>query len=135
MKLHKAVVDQWDYWSLTHGGYENNKKILALLTEQRLSPVILNAETGDMALVDSKKLYEITAAQNLSTATVIPLKLHKDVLDKVMNYITLYSGHSTNQKLKMELAKLDLTPYERQNGEGILVLTETYLSKLQGTKQ
>lgn len=135
MKLHYTIVDLWDYWSQTHGGYDNNKRILKLLTEQRLSPVVLNAETGEMALVDAEKLYEVTASKNLSTANVIPLKLHTDALDKIMNFVNLFAGHSTNTKLKIELKNLDLTPYERQNGEGILVLTETYMSKLQGKIQ
>lgn len=135
MKLHYTIVELWDYWSQTHGGYDNNKRILKLLTDQRLSPVVLNAETGEMALVDATKLYEVTAAKNLSTANVVPLKLHTDVLEKVMNFVNLFAGRSTNEKFKYELKNLDLTPYERQNGEGILVLTETYMNKLQAKAQ
>lgn len=61
------------------------------------------------------------------------MKLHRSVVDKLLSIYTNFGGFSNETKLKQQLEKLDLTPYERkttENQEVILVLTDEYVKEV-----
>jgi len=61
------------------------------------------------------------------------MKLHKSVVDKILQIYVNYGGFQDERRLREHLDKLDFTPYERKstdNQEIILVLTEDYLKEL-----
>jgi hypothetical protein len=65
------------------------------------------------------------------------MKLHPSVIEKLINVYTNFGGFSNERKLREQLERVDLTPYEKKTsnqGEIILVLTEDYLKNVQGTK-
>lgn len=49
------------------------------------------------------------------------MRLHNTVIERLVQIYTTYGGYREETRLKNELAKLDLTAYERQSGESILV--------------
>jgi len=61
------------------------------------------------------------------------MKLHPSVIEKLLLIYTNFGGFQDEKKLKDQLLKLDLTPYERkttQDQEVILVDTEEYMKML-----
>jgi len=54
------------------------------------------------------------------------MKLHPNVIEKLINIYENYGGHVNNLKLRTQLQNLDLSAYERKTGEQdvVLVLTE-----------
>jgi len=54
------------------------------------------------------------------------MKLHTQVVEKLIYLFENYGGHLNNSKLKVKLEELDLSAYERKTGgqDVILVLTE-----------
>jgi len=61
------------------------------------------------------------------------MKLHSSVIEKLLNIYANFGGFSTEAKLKAQLERLDLTPYERKttvNQEVILVLTDDYVKQV-----
>jgi hypothetical protein len=61
------------------------------------------------------------------------MKLHASVIEKLLQIYTNFGGFQDERKLKEQLLKLDLTPYERkttQNQEVILVDTDEYMKML-----
>ena len=54
------------------------------------------------------------------------MKLHTQVIEKLIYLYENYGGHLNNGKLKAKLEELDLSAYERKTGgqDVILVLTE-----------
>lgn len=53
------------------------------------------------------------------------MKLHTQVIEKLIYLYENYGGHLNNAKLKVKLEELDLSAYERKTGgqDVILVLT------------
>jgi len=64
------------------------------------------------------------------------MKLHKSVVDKLLYIVDTYSGYEREVRLRKHIEAIDLTPYERKesSGEVILVLTEDYLKQLEGKR-
>ena len=61
------------------------------------------------------------------------MKLHTSVIEKLLQIYANYGGFQDERKLKEQLLKLDLTPYERKttvDQEVILVDTEDYMKML-----
>ena len=61
------------------------------------------------------------------------MRLHKSVVDKIIQIYTNYGGFPDEVRLRRHLEALDLTPYERkstENQEIILVPTEDYIKEL-----
>lgn len=60
------------------------------------------------------------------------MKLHPQVIDKLIYLFENYGGHVNNGKLKTKLEQLDLSAYERKTGDQdvILVLTEDLVKAL-----
>lgn len=59
------------------------------------------------------------------------MKIHKSVIEKILYLYQTYGGYENDQKLRAQLEKIDLTPYERKDsGETILVQTEDFLREL-----
>lgn len=52
------------------------------------------------------------------------MKLHATLVEKLLHLFETYGGHKNESKLRSMLQQLDLSEYERQSGEKILVLTE-----------
>lgn len=54
------------------------------------------------------------------------MKLHTQVIEKLIYLYENYGGHLNNGKLKTKLEELDLSAYERKTGaqDVVLVLTE-----------
>jgi len=54
------------------------------------------------------------------------MKLHTQVVEKLIYLFENYGGHLNNNKLRVKLEELDLSAYERKTGgqDVILVLTE-----------
>ena len=52
------------------------------------------------------------------------MRLHITTIEKLVSIYETYGGHRNEQKLKNALSEVDLSEYERGNGEKILVLTE-----------
>lgn len=52
------------------------------------------------------------------------MKLHATVVEKLVHLYETYGGHRNEAKLKSMLQQVDLSEYERQTGEKILVMTE-----------
>lgn len=62
------------------------------------------------------------------------MKMHASVVEKILWMVQNLGGHEHDTKLREALRVLDLTPYERKQGnqEVILVLTEDYVRQLNG---
>ena len=61
------------------------------------------------------------------------MKLHPSVIEKLLRIYVNFGGFQDERKLKEQLLKLDLTPYERkttQDQEVILVDTDEYMKML-----
>ena len=60
------------------------------------------------------------------------MKLHPNVIDKLIYLYENYGGHLNNTKLRAHLNNLDLSAYERKTGEQdvVLVLTEEMMKVL-----
>lgn len=52
------------------------------------------------------------------------MRLHSSVVEKIIKTSDIYSGFRYEERFAIELSKLNLSIYERENGEKILVLTE-----------
>lgn len=52
------------------------------------------------------------------------MKLHTSVIEKIIRIYETYGGHKNESKLRAMVNELDLSEYERQSGEKVLVLTE-----------
>lgn len=52
------------------------------------------------------------------------MKLHATVIDKIVHLYETYGGHRNESKLRSMVAELDLSEYERQSGEKVLVMTD-----------
>lgn len=59
------------------------------------------------------------------------MKMHSQLIDKLLNLVDNFGGHQNNAKLRKALAEMDMTPYTRENTETILVDTEEYLKKVE----
>jgi hypothetical protein len=51
------------------------------------------------------------------------MRLHTTVIEKLVRLYETYGGHRNESKLKSMLQEIDLSEYERQSGEKILVMT------------
>ncbi len=60
------------------------------------------------------------------------MRLHPNVVDKLIYLYENYGGHLNNTKLRAHLQNLDLSAYERKTGEQdvVLVLTEEMMKAL-----
>ena len=60
------------------------------------------------------------------------MKLHPNVIEKLIYLYENYGGHLNNTKLRAHLNNLDLSAYERKTGEQdvVLVLTEEMMKVL-----
>jgi hypothetical protein len=60
------------------------------------------------------------------------MKLHPNVVEKLIYLYENYGGHLNNGKLRTHLQNLDLSAYERKTGEQdvVLVLTEEMMKAL-----
>lgn len=60
------------------------------------------------------------------------MKLHQNVIEKLIHIYENYGGHVNNAKLRAQLNALDLSAYERKTGEQdvVLVLTEDMMKAL-----
>jgi hypothetical protein len=63
------------------------------------------------------------------------MQLHPSVVDRLVKIYTTYGGYREEHRLREELKKVDLTPYDQKTGEkmSFLVLTddiEDYLASL-----
>ena len=60
------------------------------------------------------------------------MKLHPNVVEKLIYLYENYGGHLNNSKLRGHLQNLDLSAYERKTGEQdvVLVLTEEMMKAL-----
>lgn len=60
------------------------------------------------------------------------MKLHPNVIEKLIHIYENYGGHLSNGKLRAQLQGLDLSAYERKTGEQdvVLVLTEDMMKAL-----
>jgi hypothetical protein len=61
------------------------------------------------------------------------MRLHKSVIEKLIQVYTNYGGFQDESKLRFHLNQIDLTPYERKSTDSqeiILVLTEDYIKEL-----
>jgi hypothetical protein len=60
------------------------------------------------------------------------MKLHPNVIDKLIYLYENYGGHLNNTKLRAHLQNIDLSAYERKTGEQdvVLVLTEEMMKAL-----
>jgi hypothetical protein len=60
------------------------------------------------------------------------MKLHPNVVDKLIYLYENYGGHLNNGKLRAHLQNIDLSAYERKTGEQdvVLVLTEEMMKAL-----
>ena len=52
------------------------------------------------------------------------MKLHATVIDKILHLYETYGGHRNESKLRAMVTEIELSEYERQSGDKILVLTE-----------
>ena len=52
------------------------------------------------------------------------MKLHHTLVEKLINVYEINSGWREQKKLRDALTNLDLSVYQQQNGQEILVLTE-----------
>jgi hypothetical protein len=52
------------------------------------------------------------------------MRFHSSVVEKLIRLCSNYSGHTNNDKLRHEIASLDLSTYSRESGEVILVESE-----------
>lgn len=59
------------------------------------------------------------------------MKLHPELVNKMLNYVENLGGHKDNTKLKTAFRSMDFTAYTRENGEVVLVETSEYLKQLQ----
>jgi hypothetical protein len=57
------------------------------------------------------------------------MKLHPTVVDKIVKLFESYGGHRGEKKLRSVVAELELSEYERQTGEKILVLSEQLMQE------
>ena len=51
------------------------------------------------------------------------MKLHHTLVEKLVRIYTTYGGYREEHRLRDALGKLDLSEYQRQSGETILVET------------
>jgi hypothetical protein len=60
------------------------------------------------------------------------MKLHPQVVERLIYLYENYGGHVNNVKLKSKLEQIDLSAYERKTGEQdvVLVLTEDLVKAL-----
>lgn len=60
------------------------------------------------------------------------MKLHPNVIDKLIYLYENYGGHLNNSKLRAHLNAIDLSAYERKTGEQdvVLVLTEDMIKAI-----
>ncbi|NBP56285.1 hypothetical protein EBU71_07080 [bacterium] len=60
------------------------------------------------------------------------MKLHPNVVEKLIYLYENYGGHVNNAKLRAHLQNLDLSAYERKTGEQdvVLVLTEDMMKAI-----
>jgi len=60
------------------------------------------------------------------------MKLHPNVVEKLIYLYENYGGHLNNTKLRAHLQNIDLSAYERKTGEQdvVLVLTEEMMKAL-----
>jgi hypothetical protein len=49
------------------------------------------------------------------------MKLHASLVEKLIRLFTTYGGYREDTRLRNELNKLEVSTYERQTGEQILV--------------
>lgn len=66
------------------------------------------------------------------------MKMHKSVIDKLIYFCQTYGGYEHEHKLRAKLNEIDLTPYERKElniGEVILVMTNDYITELEGKRK
>lgn len=61
------------------------------------------------------------------------MKLHTTVIERLVHIYETYGGHRNEARLKSILQEVDLSEYERQSGEKILVLTEDLNAAKDGT--
>jgi hypothetical protein len=59
------------------------------------------------------------------------MKLHPQLVEKMLNYVDNLGGHKDNTKLRTLFNAMDFTPYTRESGETILVETSDYLKALE----
>ncbi len=52
------------------------------------------------------------------------MKLHPSAIEEFVRLYESYGGHRNELKLKDMLSRLDLSVYERQSGEKIIVTTD-----------
>ena len=52
------------------------------------------------------------------------MRLHHTLIDRLVRIYTTYGGYREETRLRDELARLDVSKYDRQTGEAILVATE-----------
>ena len=50
------------------------------------------------------------------------MRLHSTVIDRLVKVYDVYGGHREQNRLRDELARIDLTTYTRQDGQTIIVL-------------
>lgn len=120
------------FLTTNYGGHTNNTKLTDRLNAMRLSPYI--GEAISLSLVSTKQFLDERKKQNLDISDVIPMRLHSSAVQKIVYLYEMYAGHANEDKLRKGLFELDFTPYERKNGEALLVLTSDYMKTVQGYK-
>jgi hypothetical protein len=132
MRFHASVVEDILRTCQNFGGHANEKKLRENLFAKRYATY--SGDRQDVVIVDAQRLLAEMAQRRLSTATVVPMALHKTTFEKIVYLHELYSGYDSEKRLREALTRMELTPYEIKTGPDagvtVLVLTEDYVKSL-----
>ena len=62
--------------------------------------------------------------------------MHESAINQIIKFEELYGGYANETKMNNLLTNLDFTPYDRKySNDTVLVLTEHYISAIEGTNK
>lgn len=131
MRLHPTLVEKFLQTCANQGGYSEESRLIKGLSSITLATYILQNQPG-VVLVEADNLIQQRINMRQPIHDIVPMKMHTNVIGKLLEMYRSYSGHSNESKLRNAFSSLDLTPYEVvSRGEAIVVLTKEYFEKLQ----
>jgi 2C-methyl-D-erythritol 2,4-cyclodiphosphate synthase len=131
MRLHPTLVEKFLQTCANQGGYSEESRLTKALANITLATYVLQNQPG-VVLVEADKMIQARIDMRQPIHDIVPMKMHTNVIGKLLEMYRSYSGHSNESKLRAAFSSLDLTPYEVvSRGEAIVVLTKEYFEKLQ----
>jgi hypothetical protein len=134
MKLHINTVETLLNIIKNLGGNQNNVKLYERLSNFALSVYI--KKDGTPILVETERLVQEFRNIGQMEPVVSYMFMHESAINQIIKFEELYGGYANETKMNNLLTNLDFTPYDRKySNDTVLVLTEHYISAIEGTNK